>query len=267
MIALVDADSIVYRVICSIEDKVIWNQAEIEVDPTIEPDVSYTSNFKQCKETFDEFVEGILHYTGCDDIQLVFTGKNNFRYKNPLGYKQNRKNLRKPLNFKELMEYVFSKYPDSIMCEDYEADDYVVYLKTKQPDDYLLCAIDKDVLFQTEGTHYNFGTGEEIWVSPLEAIRFAYFQTLTGDVTDGYKGCPGIGKVRAEKILEQAETEYEEEGGNQEAIYWKHIVKTYESKGLTEEDAINTMRLANMHQLVEVGNIQLWEPTSDEKTL
>lgn len=32
----------------------------------------------------------------------------------------------------------------------------VVYLKTTHPLQYVLCAIDKDVLYQTEGNHYNY---------------------------------------------------------------------------------------------------------------
>lgn len=83
-----------------------------------------------------------------------------------------------------------------------EADDMVVYLKDNNYDKYILCAIDKDVLYQTEGSHYDYGRETTVTINKDEAIWFAYYQTLSGDATDGYKGCPGIGKVKATKLIE-----------------------------------------------------------------
>jgi DNA polymerase-1 len=43
--------------------------------------------------------------------------------------------------------------------------------------------------------------GDLVTVTEAEADYYHMFQTLIGDITDGYKGCPGIGKVKAEKLL------------------------------------------------------------------
>jgi hypothetical protein len=43
-------------------------------------------------------------------------------------------------------------------------------------------------------------------ITEAQADRFHMIQTLTGDVTDGYPGCPGIGPVKAEQILNVRET-------------------------------------------------------------
>jgi len=40
-------------------------------------------------------------------------------------------------------------------------------------------------------------------------MRFLYTQVLTGDTVDGYKGCPRIGKVKAEKALRDCSNELE----------------------------------------------------------
>lgn len=238
MLALVDADSLIYRVACAIEEKTIWNEAEFEAGLEDELIVTYETNIKQAKSTVDGLIENILFATGCDGYELWLTGKTNFRDDNPLGYKANRKDIRRPEGYSEIKQHLIDKHGAKLQ-EGLEADDIVVYLKTTYPDDYILCAIDKDVLLQTVGTHYNYGNDTEVTVNEVEAIRFAYYQTLVGDPVDGYKGCPGIGKVKGGKLLNDLTDESE---------MWSVVVETYEKKGLTIDDAINTMRLANMHQ-------------------
>lgn len=248
MIALIDADSLLYKVGFAIEDKVVWNETEASLGLE-EPDVDYFTDIEQCKKTFAQQVDNILFATDCDSELLVLSGEGNFRLDLPSSYKENRKESRKPLGYSELREWVEATYsthaPDGM-----EADDYVVYMKTTHPEDYILCAIDKDVLNQTVGTHYNYGRDCEVEVDEWEAIKFAYYQTLTGDTSDGYKGVVGIGPKKAEKILADCETEEE---------LWKAVVDTYESRGQTEEEALWTMRLANMHQY-NGSEIVLWEP-------
>jgi len=249
MIALVDADSLIYKVGFAIEDKVTWNEMEVKVGLEEEAHVDYYTNYALCNKTFDQLVKGILLATGCDEALLVFTGEKNFRKSFPISYKAHRKSSRKPSGFDELFKHA-RKNHNTITVEGIEADDYVVYLKTKEPEEYILCAIDKDVLYQTVGTHFNYGTGDEITTKKFDAIWFAYFQTLTGDLTDGYKGCPQVGKVKAEAILDDLETEKE---------MWEAVVKAYESKGLDEEEAIWNMRFANMHQY-NGKEVILWTP-------
>ena len=111
-------------------------------------------------------------------------------------------------------------------------------------------SIDKDIIYQSVGTHYNYGKDEEVTVDEWEATKYAYFQTLTGDQSDGYKGCRGIGAKRAEALLE---------GCSDESCLWTKVLEAYEAKGHTYEEALWTMRLANMHQY-NGKEIVLWEP-------
>jgi len=249
MIALVDADSLVYKVGFAIEDRVIWNEMEILVGLEKEKDESYFTDIDQCCRTFDQLVSNVTYATDCDGSVLVFSGANNFRLSLPTSYKENRKESRKPTGFAEILAYA-KQVHNTKTVTGIEADDYVVWLKTKNPEDYIVCAMDKDVLYQTVGTHYNYSTDEEVTTKEWDAIKYAYFQTLTGDPSDGYKGCPGIGKVKADKLLDGLKTERE---------LWEAVVTAYESKGLTEEDAVWTMRLANMHQF-DGENVNYWEP-------
>ena len=249
MKALVDADSLLYKVGFAIEEKTIWNELEVSLGLE-EPIVTLETDLDQCYSSFDLYIANILCAVDLEEVVLVYTGTNNFRYNNPLGYKENRKALSKPLGYDALLQYSKDKYT-SIVVDDMEADDYVVYEKTIKPDDYMLCAIDKDVLYQTEGTHYNYHTDEFVETTKEEAIYYAYLQTLMGDPSDGYTGIPRVGKVKATKILEGLTTEQE---------MWTAVVDAYEAKGLTVDDAINTMRLANMHQY-NGTEICLWNPS------
>ena len=249
MRALVDADSLLYKVGFAIEDRVIWNEAEIEAGLEEEKVVDYFTDLPQCYNTFDQLIDTIMYVADCDDVLLVFTGHSNFRMDIPSPYKDNRIGSRKPTGYQEILAYANSNY-NCLTVDNMEADDYVVWRKTKEPEDWIVCAMDKDVLYQSEGTHYNYGKGEEVTVTAAEAIYFAYFQTLTGDTSDGYKGCKGVGPVKAHATLGPCKTEYE---------MWLATVALYEFKGQTEEEALWTMRLANMHQY-DGTKIVYWNP-------
>tara|TARA_R110000822_G_scaffold14172_9_gene50125 strand:+ start:6754 stop:7533 length:780 start_codon:yes stop_codon:yes gene_type:complete len=248
MIALVDADSLLYKVGFAIEERVIWNEMEVLAGLELEKDESYYTDIKQCYRTFDQLMSNVTCATDCDASFLIFSGTDNFRLSLPTSYKENRKDFRKPTGYREILDYAIETY-NTKTVNGIEADDYVVWLKMSAPEDYIVCAIDKDVLYQTEGTHYNYHTGEEVEVREKDAIRFAYFQTLVGDSSDGYKGCPGIGAVKAGKLLDGLKTERE---------MWEAVVAAYEKKGLTEEDALWIMRLANMRQF-DGTKVNYWE--------
>jgi len=200
-------------------------------------------------------VEEIRHQTSTKDVELYFSGGTNFRHKLTPMYKANRKNFRYPCGLAWLKEELLKHYKGTI-CTDWEADDMVVYLKRRYPKKYILCAIDKDVLKSVVGHHFDYYHQRMEWTDTdaTTAIRWPYIQCLMGDSSDNIQGCKGIGAKRAEKLL--GDLCFPDE-------MWKVVVKTYESKGLTVKDAIETMRLVNMHQLSEINGklqITLWQP-------
>jgi DNA polymerase-1 len=80
-------------------------------------------------------------------------------------------------------------------------------------------------------------------------------QTLSGDQTDGYAGCPGIGIKRAETLFEK----YGES--------WLTVVAAYEKAELTEADALMNARLAKILTVDDydftTSSPILWTPASD----
>ena len=63
------------------------------------------------------------------------------------------------------------------------------------------------------------------------------YQTLVGDMTDGFAGCPSIGGVKASRILANKKDLPE---------MWEAVVKEYEKQGLDENYALTQARLARI---------------------
>lgn len=92
-------------------------------------------------------------------------------------------------------------------------------------------------------------------ITPWDAMIWHLTQTLTGDVTDEYKGCPGIGPAKAEVALS---------GAASGPDAWSRVVSCYTAKGLTEDDAIHQARLAYILRHgdynIETNKVKLWNP-------
>ena len=114
--------------------------------------------------------------------------------------------------------------------------------------------------------HYHFTKDELFTVSSHEANINHMMQTLTGDATDGYKGCPAIGAITAKKILDQVinvGTPWASEDTLSE-LMWEAVVATYAKAGLGEEEALVQARVARILRHGEFafkqGKVHLWSP-------
>ena len=135
---------------------------------------------------------------------------------------------------------------------DMEADDLLGFTQTDQPEsDHIIVSPDKDMK-QIPGKLYNMD--ELTTVTPEEGRRWHFIQTLAGDQTDGYPGCPGIGVKKAEALFDK------------HGESWETVVAAFEKVGLTEEDALLNARLAKILQNTDIhdnGTIKLWTPDRD----
>jgi len=211
-----------------------------------------------------------------ENVELHFTGgRSSFRYDllkeafpndEEMHYKFKRKKKSAPCGLQELKELMCTRHEGQIWYE-WEADDVVVLLKKLHEDNSILCAVDKDVLKNTIGKHWNYYEAGYL-ANPIimkwdefdedEANYNQYLQVIVGDKSDNVPGLKGIGPAKAAKFIEV---------GMSQSELWEGVIAAYNKHckyGEAEEMAILNMRLVNMHQLYEMPNLEynidLWSP-------
>lgn len=228
--AILDADELAFRA-C----------AAAEFDFELGDHHYLMSEFSAVKRILDDSILKIEEATGATEITFALSDRKNFRHGVDETYKGNRKGTRKPLAFKRSMEYIESSFR-SIRRPLLEADD-VMGLYSEDFD--WVVATDKD-LKTIPGNLFSPQKNEKYAVTEEQANWFWLTQCLTGDRTDGYMGCKGIGPVRAQKIIDGAIEVPGEVFEDELAPVWDAIVATYEKAGATAQDALVTARLARI---------------------
>lgn len=230
-IALLDADIVAYQVAASNEQRIDWDgDGEI---------AQYANDLTYVTGQVDLYIGELKLKLKADEMIICLTDKVNWRNSVLPTYKENRKGSMKPLLLSAVKEYLASEYT-SYIKPTLEADDVMGILATHPTllkGKKVIVSIDKDMK-QIPGWLYNPDKDSKPQlVEAVDGDYFHYFQTLTGDPVDGYSGCPKIGKVKATRILDEAK-------GSE----WEAIVRTYETAGLTEADALVQAQVARICQ-------------------
>lgn len=250
---LLDADSFCYSL-------AFVHQAVFKWTPELH---TYKGDFSGAKAAFDAFVDDTLKATDCDTVRVALTcARSNFRKRVLPEYKASRISKDKPILFKAMRDYLQDEW-DATIIPGLEGDDLVsIWATGAEKGVSVVCSIDKDCK-TIPGWLYNPNRKSlEHW-STNTAELFFLGQVLTGDKVDGYSGCPGIGPVRAEKILREVD-------GGELSDYWARIVAEYEKAGLSEAVAIQNARCARLlryGELVGTTRIKLWHPRGEDEWL
>lgn len=237
---LADGDHFLFQACAACEREVRWDDQNHVL----------FSNREEAFTVFEAMLGRVIDKLKGDKVYLAFTGANNFRV--PLSggtYKAGRP--RKPLCYWDLYQQISEKYTTR-RYDVLEADDVMgIWQTSGKFKDSIIVSDDKDMK-TIPGKLYRLG--ELATISVGEAERNWMLQTLTGDTTDGYSGCPGIGAVTAAKVLDN----------NDGIPWWDAVVQTYEKKGLTAEDALLQARLARILRAEdwdsEQQEVRLWAP-------
>lgn len=170
-------------------------------------------------------------------VIVCFSGSNNWRKLVYPPYKAFRVVQRRPIAFKFVKEW-FIKNADCRMSDGLEADDLLGIIATSHDSATIIVSIDKD-LQSVPGFLYNPDKQREPrLVSKSEADWFHVYQTLMGDKTDGYPGCPGIGPVKAYRALgKPGQYTYQELWGRA----WSLYRRAGASLGQSESDSLEAM--------------------------
>lgn len=234
---LVDGDIVAYQAATANEHAVDWGDGLWTVHSFADEVYDYAK----------QMINNLIEEAGCSKALVLLSKGTVFRKEIDPEYKANRTGKRKPVCLSAVREMMVETMK-TMSSDGIEADDLIGIFATKSPDDYVIWSPDKD-LRQIAGKHLI--NGEVIEITQEEADRNFWMQVLTGDAADNYKGCVGVGPVKAEKILD----------ADPELSTWKKVVKAYEKAGQTEEDAIITARLAHIlrHETKDI----LWSPPND----
>jgi len=215
---LIDADYIVYKSCASAEYDIDYGEDVIVVGSSFKE--AYGNAVREMDKIKAEFFD--------PDIILFFSDSVNFRKQVDPNYKGHR-NRKKPCGYKRVINKLAETYR-VIKIPTLEADDAIGVYATSN-DDCVIVSPDKDMK-QIPGSLYNLD--EMITIDKSDGWEWFLIQTLAGDSTDGYAGAPGFGIKTSQKFF----AEY--------GYTWNSVVKAFESKGLTEEDALRNARLAKI---------------------
>lgn len=239
--ALVDADLLVYRACAACETEVSFDDSGEHVLITRVDDAQ-----RVIKSGVDRIIKDIA-----PSVRLVWGDTRNWRRDVSPSYKSNRASMRRPMALEKMRQWARETYPSIGPMPLLEGDDILGIAATTPGNDVIVVSDDKD-LRQIPGTLAGFDGAARTIITLADADHWHMMQTLTGDTTDGYPGCPGVGPVKAASILKDAEDP------------WAAVVKAYERAKLTEADALIQARLARILRHGEYNpkthKVNLWTP-------
>ena len=216
---LVDGDIVAYKAAVVAETPIDWGDGVWTLH----------AHEKDVIGSMEEFMSKIIEESGCDKVITCLSGDNLYRKEVAPYYKENRKGTRKPMLLNFAKKYLSDNYNGKV--EDrLEADDLLGILGSNDLSTVIWSA-DKDLLTIPA---YHLLDGKVVEVDEEEANYWFLYQTLVGDATDNYKGCPTIGAKKADRLLQE------------NGATWQTVVDAFSDQGLGEEVAIENARLARI---------------------
>lgn len=247
---LLDADSFVYSYALTHQMAMPWT-AELW---------TFRGDRKGAELALAAHIERLLEVTRCTELRVALSdAERNYRKDVSSTYKSGRLHVSRPMLYKALRDYLKAEY-SAVCLSRLEGDDLLSMWATKPWDpgeERVLCSIDKD-LRGVPGELYNPMKETTEFISELGAEKWFITQTLTGDRTDGYAGCPGLGPKRTDEILRK--------WGEVGDVWRELVVPAYEKAGLSEAVALENARCARLlrhgEYRSESGEVRLWTPST-----
>ena len=232
---LIDADIIAFKACASAETPVNWGNGLWTLH-CFEDEVAVR---------LDDQISKLTDEAPVQDCILALSDKTNFRKEVAPYYKANRTDVRKPMLLPWARQYLIDKY-NTIIYKGLEADDVLGILGSNPTSNTIIWSEDKDLL-TIPAKHWIDG---EVYEQDQDGADYNfYYQTLVGDSTDNYKGCPKVGAVTAHKLLGARSS-------------WDTVVTAFSKQGLSEDVAIEQARLARIlrdgEYDTDTGEVKLW---------
>ena len=240
---LVDGDLLAYKITSALEEAIDWGN-----------DVwTLSSDFKRGKQLFLQSIGYYLALTKSKDAIICFSDKNNFRKNLDSSYKSYRKKIRKPTCYSAMRKWIEETH-ETVSFKNLEGDDVIGLLATgKYKDNCVIVSGDKDMRTIPAWQVCIVDDQIEYVDENLADYNFCT-QTLTGDQTDGYKGCVGVGHVKASRVLSEKKTIRD---------CWEAVLREYTRNKYSIDDAYHQARLARILREGEynytTNQPKLWE--------
>ena len=214
-------------------------------------------DLREAERLFDEKIaEYMRHFNAATYTLCLSDSVDNWRHDVMPSYKGGRLPDRRPLAYDHLraraIEYLAAQMETRL-----EGDDLLGIMATSPSREghTVLCSIDKDMA-TIPGWFCRIPMSGPLpvakLITPEAAHRFHMLQTLMGDRTDGYFGCPGLGEKRATALLET------------EGDSWDVIVKAYVDRGSDEAEALRNAQVSRIMHYgdydFESQEVKLWQP-------
>ncbi|WP_448955713.1 hypothetical protein [Labrys neptuniae] len=253
-ILLIDADVVAYNAAFGCEKAIEW-----------EPGYwTWNVDFNDVVQEFDAEVARMMDTLKADEFKLCLTdSEGNFRLDVLPSYKGSRARVRKPIVLKHFKQWLIDER-QAYFRPRLEGDDVMGILATwpRLKGEKVIVSIDKDMK-TIPGKFIRWGTEDAkvVEISEAEADYWHLYQTLTGDVTDGYKGCPKVGPKAAEKLISFP---CAGNGDMWRKHMWEAVVDAFRKAGLGEGEALIQARVARILRATDYNFEKkepiLWEP-------
>ncbi len=233
-------------------DIVAFRSAAAVSEPT---DTLMPFNPNHAKEYMEHMMNEWIKRVKPNAIVMCFSDESRryFRHEIFPEYKANRGGIERPSALNFCYEYLSEKYK-VVRKANLEADDLLGILGT-QPDidNPVVISIDKDIMTLPCKVFNPDKMRRPIRINPNMADLAVFKQAMVGDSSDNYKGIPGVGTVKADKVLLNAP---------HPKLAWDVTRQAFLDAGLTEDYAILMVRLARILRHGDyketTGEVRLW---------
>ena len=242
---LIDGDEVAYKATCLSGRAIKWDQ-EAPVESYDTGLAIHTAFAMLASWEAETKSDTPLVCFSCED-------RNIFRKHIYAGYKAGRKE-EKPSTYWAVVKKLKDEYPWRELPM-LEADDVMGLMSGDEGYENIIASSDKDMRTLPCRFYdpYHKLSGN---VKPWGADYQWMFQTLVGDVSDGYKCCPGVVEKTAKALLS---------GGLKLRDMWNIVVEQFRKKERPDSDAITQARLARILRPgdydMATGTINLWHPS------
>lgn len=274
-VLLIDSDVVAYAAAASSQETYRWDDGDVSM--TVKP-------FEEARDKAFNEIDEYARKFKADRVIVCLSVPSAEGWRKTIlpSYKENRAGIELPVHLMDVKRSFASKY-ETFVRPSLEADDVMGILSTHPkliPGRKIIVSIDKDMK-TIPGWLYNPQKDDAPWlVSEAEADYWHMYQTLAGDATDNYDGCPGIGHTKAEDSLRsmtkpvpvhrvisrgarKGEIDTKWVPGEADSM-WDIVVSHFHKAGLTEEDALVQARVARICRHTDYcfkrKEVILWTP-------